>query len=564
MLNFTKWLGALLVAALVTGCGGSSDAGTPPFGGGGGGGGGGDVPTAADISLALSSTNISNSGTETVTVDVTAVDASRVALAGIPVSLAVDGSAVLVVGATATNAQGKVSASVSIGTDRSNRIVTVRATSGSLVRTASFQVTGAKLVATAIPAVLAPSAQGQVQYRLTDVNSNPIVNATVAVTGGGLTPGEGKTGVNGEYVFSYTAPAQAGTIDLTANAAGVAVTTAVVVQSGSGSIPNVPLGSVLSSTVTANPSVVSVNTASTNNRSEVRALFLGSANAPIKNVRVRFDLGGDPNSIGGTISTGSTVVYSDVNGIAAAAYVPASRSSPTDGVIVRACWGYSDSDLANGACPNAANTRLTVISEALSVTLGFNNLIEVGASGLTYVQRFVVLVVDSSGQAKPDVQITPSIDLLRFRKGYYGLVEKKWAAFFNASCDNEDLNRNGVLEVALEDANGSGSLEPRKSDVAISLVGSAKTDASGIATLKIEYPQNVASWVDYKILVSAAGVVGTEGRTSYSGTLAIPISALESNAEPPFARSPYGLETSPTVARVGPNGATVNLCTNPN
>ena len=65
-------------------------------------------------------------------------------------------------------------------------------------------------------------------------------------------------------------------------------------------------------------------------------------NKPVKNMRVRFDLAGDVNSIGGTFTTGDNVVYSDANGVATSAYVPGTRSSPTDGVTVRACWDYVD------------------------------------------------------------------------------------------------------------------------------------------------------------------------------------------------------------------------------
>ena len=58
-------------------------------------------------------------------------------------------------------------------------------------------------------------------------------------------------------------------------------------------------------------------------------------------MRVKFDLNGDPNSIGGKFTTGSTVLYSDANGVVTTAYVPGARSSPTNGVSIRACFGKS-------------------------------------------------------------------------------------------------------------------------------------------------------------------------------------------------------------------------------
>ena len=56
-------------------------------------------------------------------------------------------------------------------------------------------------------------------------------------------------------------------------------------------------------------------------------------------------------------------------------------------------------------------------------------------------------VVDSSGSAKGGVEISKSIDLLRYFKGEWQVSGDKWVKVQRASCDNEDLNRNGVLEV---------------------------------------------------------------------------------------------------------------------
>src|SRR6185295_19658193 len=126
-------------------------------------------------------------------------------------------------------------------------------------------------------------------------------------------------------------------------------------------------------------------------------------------VRVRFDLNGDSNNIGGTFSTGSNVIYSDANGVATTAYIPGAKSSPTNGVTIRAC--YDANDFAAGACPNSTTTTITVVADALSVTIGSNNKVEVPAADLTYIRKFVVLVVDASGQPKANVDLAASIDL---------------------------------------------------------------------------------------------------------------------------------------------------------
>ena len=559
------------VAALLVACGGDSDCTSPPAFEGGAVGecaeeGGGSTPTASDLSITLSSSTLSNDGSSTVTATVTAVDSNRNALASIPVTVSVNNSAVATVSGSSTDALGVVTAAVGIGADRSNRSVTVTAASGSLSRTATFQVVGAELTATPLPAVIAPSAKGQVDFRLVDVNSNPMSGQSIVINGVDGVEVSGSTDVNGNYSYSYTAPSAGGNLDIRATAGGVSVTQTVLVESGTGTIPPASIA-VQSASLAASPSVVPVNTGSTSNRSELRALFLGTGNTPVQNVRVRFDLDGDANSIGGTLTSGTNVVYSDTNGVATTAYVPGSRFSPTDGLTVRACW--SATDFPAGTCPNAATATLTVVSEALSVSISTNALIEVGPSGLDYIKQYLVQVNDSSGNAKAGVQISPSVDLLRYFKGEWVVVGDKWVKVQRASCDNEDLNRNGVLEVysngAIEDANATGKLEPRKADVNISFVGSSTTNSDGQVVLKITYGQSLGSWLEFNILVAASGVAGTEGRTSYQGVLPVLADAIsDPDVEPAFRQGPYGLLASPTTPTTNPEGQTGLLCTNPN
>lgn len=530
--------------------------------------------TATDLSLTLSpSAILSNSGTASVVATVTAVDGNRATVSGIPVTMSVNSGATIQTNASVTDANGQVTGTIRIGDDKANRTIVVTAVSGGITRTASIQVTGSKINSTLLGAVLAPGQTGSIQYRLVDANGNPIPGKTIVVTGPGGVQTSATTGGNGEYDYSFTAPNLNGTLDIRAAAAGVDSVVTVLVNAGVGTIPVVTVP-VRSASVSANPSVVPINTGTTSHRSEIRALFLSNDNAPVRNIRVRFDLDGDPNSIGGSFTSGTTQVYSDASGVATSAFVPGGRFSPADGVKIRACWDYAD--FAAGTCPNAARTTLTVISDALSVSIGTNNLIGDGATGLTYVTRYVVQVVDSSGLAAKDVQVSASVDLLRYYKGFWTRGLDFWFQEVKASCANEDLNRNGVAEVfsngVVEDANGSfnltagrPALEPRKADVAISFEGSTKTDASGQVTMRIEYPQNIGSWVRFNVVVSASGVAGTEGRANFEDVLNVPASAVNNVlATPPFVLSPYGLQTSGLIAVSMPGSTKVELlCTNP-
>ena len=505
--------------------------------------------TNADLILTTSSAQIANTGSGSVAITVKAIDANRNTVPGVPVSISVDAGAVVTGAAAKTAANGTVTATLTIGADRANRLSTVTAVAGSITRTSTVQVVGTTITSSLVPSVIAQTTAGAVQYRVVDQAGNAMANQNVQVVATGLTPSSagGTTGANGDYTFNYTSPAADGSYTITANIAGKTDVQTLLVQSV-GVVPDA-IGPINAASVSANPSVVAVNLANNQtNRSEIRALFLGANNLPIQNVRAKFDLNGDPNSIGGTFTTGATTLYSDANGVATTAYVPGVRSSPTNGVTVRVCYGVKDADLVG--CPTYKLVTLTVTAEPLGVSIGTNEQIIVNT--LTYVKQFVITVSDSSGAAMPDVNLVASVDLPNYRKGYYAVLSGKWVKQGPlpggdfAVCLNEDVNRNGVLESG-EDTNNDGQLWPRKPDVIVSLLQS-KTGSDGTAILQILYAKDHGSWVDALITVSASGVAGSEGRATY---LAAPVpvdAAAISNiaASPAFQVSPYGIRASCT------------------
>lgn len=547
------WLGrmvALAAAGLVAACGGGSPGGDDS--------GGGEV-TVSRLSLALDKTQITNSGIEAVVATVTATNESNQVVQGASVTLSVDNSgATIAVGGATTDAAGELEGTVRIGPNRANRTITVTATAAGVAPvTATFEVIGSNLVGTPVPAVLSSGAAGVVRYRLVDATSNPM--AGYAITVDGPTAASGTTNANGEYEYSYTAPGTAGTATITAQAAGDDDTTEITVQSaGSGSIPNA-VGTVASPSVSANPDVVAVSTGATSGQAQLRAVFLGSSNEPIRNVRVRFDLDGDVNSVGGTIGTGTSLVYSNVDGIALSTYTAGTRSSPTNGLTIRACWDYAD--FAVGSCPNEVTTTLTVASEPVSIAIGTNNLIDQGDSGLSYVKRYVIQVADSSGVAKSGVQVAASIDLVEFMKGEW-ISGRPWVQVFagdprdplteydpflgNDLCLNEDTNRNNALDAG-EDVDNDGQLEPRKADVVVSFPDGNTTNTDGTVIVQIKYPKNVATWVNFDLRVSA-GVSASEGVAHWTGTLPFLAADISNeNVSPPFEFSPYGQQVGCNV-----------------
>lgn len=533
--------------------------------------------TAADMSLVLNKFTVSDSGLEVVEATLTAVDGNRNAAAGVEVVFKVSANAVVVPKAKVTDSNGVIKADVTIGADRSNRQVTVTASSKTLTRAASFTVTGAKLQATAQPSSMSVGDAGTVEFRYTDVNGNAIGGYPIIATGPGTATGTGTTNDSGIWIYKFTA-AGSGSVDIKgvagdANTAASSVTTATATIQVNAGTPaaSVP---VASATFTASPNVIAVNPLNkSDNRSELRLLFRGASNVPIQNVRARFGFGDNVSGTDAKISSGADqVVVSDASGIAAVSLIAGQRPSPTEQLNVYVCYKADDTVESIKDCPpqRKLSVALTIVEQPVSVTIGTDGTIGEGANKLTYTQDFTVLVVDASGSPKSNVQITPVIDLLQYAKGQYEWdnVNKKW--FLNkalgfAECANEDSGpnseRNGTIEPG-EDINNNGQLDPRKSDVSIYMVGSTKTDSNGLGVLRIEYPKSVGSWVEFSIKVSASGVSspaawwGRMPQPGAPGTLfgaprwvPVPLSILKSEADPPFRFSPYGQTAS---------------CTNPN
>jgi hypothetical protein len=559
-MKLTQIIAGCLLGMLLTACGGGGgSAGTNAFvpeaaASAASGASSATIPAVKDLTLVVPApAQLSNNSSATLAVTATALDISRNTIQGAVISLSVNNDAQISVPLRTTNSNGQVLGTLSVGENRANRTIKVTATSGGITKILDVQVIGANVTSTLDPAVVSPSQTGRVQYRVVDQAGTAMSNQVVTIAAAGLNPSSvtATTGVNGDYTYEYRAPSLTGNFPIIATIAGKEEARTLIVQPVS-SVPNVS-SSIQSSSVSASPSVTGVNEGgSTTNRAEIRALFLGANNLPIPNVRVRFDLGGDPNNIGGTFTASGSIsqpLYSDTTGVVTTSYVPGAISSPTDGVTVRACYGISNTDPAFINCTSFALVRLTVVNRPLSVSIGSGA--EIITDVLTYTKQYIVSVADSAGAAKSDVQLSVSLDLPTFFKGRYRMpntsatpAESGWQPAVSAACSNEDTNRNGVLESG-EDTNGNGTIQPRISDVIVSLLNS-KTGADGTAILQIKYAKSFGTWVSAKITVGASGISGTEGRASYT-VPAVPIDSAsrgDTNNSPAYIVSPYGIDAS--------------------
>ena len=553
---------ALVVAILLTACGGGGGSAgtttgtlTKPIG---------VTATVADLIVSLDKVNVVNSGTATVNLTAQAVDSNRNAIALAPITVSVSdvaGGAIFTSSAKTTDANGQFAGALSTGTNKADRVVSISVTANNqFTKVVAFQIAGSALNMQVVPSVPGPGTTATLAVSLADAAGGPIPSQAVTLAGfAGVSGVSLVTNSLGKATYVFTAPAIEGAYTISAAGSGVNASLPVqVVAATSTTLPPATLP-VSAASLSAVPAVVSVNTAgSTAKRAQMRALFASSNNAVVQNVRVRFDLVAPVLGAGEQISSGTSMVLSDVNGVAVADYIPGTRSSPTNGVTVRAC--YAASDFAVGTCPNSVTATLTVAASALSLSLGDNNLLTAGVGALTYIKQFVLLVADSAGQPISGANVTYSVDIYKYGKGLYGTPYSTDAvvgtvttmltpqdnnavdsgAGFRSWCPNEDTNRNGVLDSG-EDTNVNGTLDPRKADILISGVGGAlTTNANGLLQIQVEYPQSVATWLAYSVK-AAASVAGSEGTTVKRYVTQF-IDGDQKNGS--FLRAPYGSNTS--------------------
>ncbi len=245
MISLTRFFSMLTVLALAACGGGGSNTGTSGFTSGTGSGTA-TTPTAADLIVSTSSAQLPDISSSSLTITVTAVDSGRVVVSGAPIQLSADSDAVVTQSAPATDSTGSITGTLRIGANRANRVITITATSGALSKTVMVEVVGASVASTLVPAVVAPGATAQIQYRVTDQAGSAMTAQSVQVSAPGLSPATatGATDGNGAYVFGYTAPATAGSFTVSTTIGGVADEQTVIVQSGIWSDPGRAPGSV--------------------------------------------------------------------------------------------------------------------------------------------------------------------------------------------------------------------------------------------------------------------------------------------------------------------------------
>lgn len=488
----------------------------------------------------------------------TVLDSSNNVLSGVPVKVAVDSGFYTPVTST-SDITGQVTGNISIGSDKSNRTITATISVNGIgnPKLASVMVTGSRISVTSTNATPGPSASVDLNVSVFDSANVVIPNVDVSLGGDAGVAGMVNTGLSGSKVVKFSAPATVGDYFVTASALNVTSSQPIKVIANAGAVPNAS-GSPSSASLTPNPTSIAPNIAGeVVNRSRLSAKFLTASNTGIQYMRVRFDFVDPRLGNGETISTGTSTIYTDASGLAEADYIAGTRSSPTNGVVVRVC--YSQFNFTSTTdCPAHVDANLTVAGPPLAISVGTDNTMEKGLGGIAYIKKFLIQVNDSAGVAVKDAVISASVDITHYGKG------SAWSSPYNIGltvptirdyyldflppsapsnalnslqsstyipvvqdltvkpqilgeliwCINEDWNRNGSLDTG-EDINGDGTIQPRKAEIVVSYVSGNRTDANGQLLLQISYPQNMGGWLAYTLRATTS-VAGSEGDASRS------------------------------------------------
>src|SRR5437899_2016857 len=396
-------IGSLLFAGALalTGCTQDTNTaapGTPPVLGSGPGtpppGGGNPSPTGNRIQLSVSAGQLPSSGA--VTVDVTAVvlDVNGQTVPGntVTFSTGTDLTAFIsnISGGGVADANGIVTGKLNVGSDKSNRTVTISAAAAGATNLVPVQIVGSTVAMNASGSTLPDTGASPVTLTVTakDSATNPVSNAAVILTKTGagnvtFTPAAtGTTNGSGQFVVTV-AGATGGAVTVTASALGATAVTNFTVTSAAAnfSIDQTTNGAV----VTLNPTAVSM---------KIGDSLVVQVNAPAPAASVTFV------TTQGSWNGGGTSANVAVAGGKASATLTAAQAGVANvQVFDPAATGNNDSLTVSITAAVANSITLQATPSVVATSVGTT----------TGVSTLVATVSDPSGQPVGDVPVAFSI-----------------------------------------------------------------------------------------------------------------------------------------------------------
>jgi hypothetical protein len=180
---------------------------------------------------------------------------------------------------------------------------------------------------------------------------------------------------------------------------------------------------------------------------------------------------------------------------------------------------------------------------AVSIDIGFNNLIQESPDKQQYLKDYQIKIVDNSGFPIKNASVTLRIDVVSYGKGFLIRPVPTTGSIFNftTECPNEDINKNDILDAG-EDTNSDGRITPARAVVSLQAPNGLITNDAGVVTFQMQYSKRNAAWHGVQLTVTSS-VNGTEGRASE--VFGLPFTAGDQNAPgAAFAFSPYGESAS--------------------
>ncbi len=424
---------------------------------------------------------------------------------------------------TLTSARGNALSSPTVTTDANGRAtfnVTISQPGNDTITAATAGATGTATIAVAPESVsfLTPAVNTEiplntpqvVTVRVTGAPAGTTVN--FAATRGSVNPASATTNAQGD----------ASTTIQSGNAGGVAVTaTATVNNIALSAQRTFEYVASIPATIDVQPSSFTIAIAE---EATLTAVVRDAAGNLVKGRTVQFTL---QDVTGGTLTTASAVT--DSQGRAQSVYRAGSTVSAQNGVLVT---------VTVAGFPGVTDdVRLTVARKEVFISLGTGNTIE-EPNPAQYRVQYAVQVTDAAGNGVRNVPVTMSIVSQLYFKGRRVVSGTAWTTQVTATCQDEDLNRNGVLDLG-EDFNGSTRIEA--GNIATVSPRNVVTNDSGVALVDVVYPQEHAFYLQV-VLEARTAVQGTE--FARSSTFVLPAAASDFNNvqnAPPGPTSPFGV-----------------------
>lgn len=338
-------------------------------------------------------------------------------------------------------------------------------------------------------------------------NNAPVVGQSVsfAATRGSVTPSSVVTNASGEANVSITA-SNAGQSTISANTT------------------NGPTATLSVEFVATTPDTIEVQaspfTIAPNSQSAITAVVRDANDNLVKNIVVEFDV--DDTTSGG-LSVASAIT--DSQGRAQTFYSSSSQTSSVDGITITARVPQTSIE---------DTVNLTVAGREVFFTFGTgNDLFEPNPA--QYRVPYVVQVTDADGAPVTGVNLIMSVVSDKYVKGYWCPDDNDgaWFPVVAARCDDEDFNRNGILDPG-EDVNGNGSIDAGNVATIAPADGATEivTDSAGFAFIDIFYPQDRGRWLEVE-LEARASVQGSESSERQVFLLNVAASDTENIEEAP-------------------------------